>query len=994
MSKRIIQCLAAAVLLTASTSFGAEHKAYQLPSHVAGVRSHVVNLNGEWQLRFTPKSGFTKVNVPGELAMQGYGVSHDKPVTYKRTFKVPADFAGKTAILRFDGTYSYATLKVNGRKVRDHRGGFTRWETDVTPYLHPGKSNTIELTLSDPVEEISYASGYAHHPILGILRDVTLFAVPGELVSDFRIRTDLDSTYTDAKLRVSFRYNNARGGERADIRLTAPDGTPLPTVKAGLSEGENTIEIPMKAPAKWDAEHPNLYHMAVDIFDRNGNVAQTFGRRFGVRDVRVKGDRMLVNGRPVKLRGACRHDIHPIQGRSVDAETDSLDAVLFKDANMNFVRTSHYPPTERFAELCDKYGIYIECESAVCFVDTYRQKTYAPGASENDSTHNPQYLSQIREMETTFSSHPSVLFWSIGNESMYGNNFGESADLIRSLDPTRPVIFSYPGTVPAERKGVYDILSFHYPGTDGRMNQWGKQTISFNSTDGLPAIYDEWAHPACYTYATLQEDPGIREFWGESIERLWNGVYNNRGALGGAIWGYVDERFMIPEPKVGNDDWREYAHTAKPEGFRGHCVGYGDWGIVDIWRRKKPEFALTKRAYSPVRVENTGSVEAFPGTPVYLSVINRFDHTDLSEIKARYTYQGKSGDIKGSAAQPGHKALFTIPASDWKEGEEILVDFLTAKGDTIDRYALTVGTPRIDMPQAPKGNRPVRVERDGSNAVITGDNFRIPVSGATGLLSDVTVNGEKVITSGPYLHAYINYNHLTGAEVRSIANHMDLSQDLCKSEKTTVSNPDENGNVRVNIRGSYGKDIKVDYIVTVTPAGEINISYETEGLPEGYARAIGLKFDLPQSFKSLEWQRKGILDRYPATAMSGNKGNVELTNPYHPAYGARPTQEWADDTHDYYYWADKGTDVENPLRMSAKSLKENIYYYTLQGPKAALSVTDRSANTACRLSRTPKGDILFVDNRWDYPEIAWGNYCKAISSIPAAGSVTLLLGGK
>lgn len=990
---RFFHCLAVATMLSAPIHATASdmHKAYQLPSEIAGVKAHVIDLNGDWQLRFTPRSKWTKVKVPGEIAMQGYGASHDTPVLFKRTFNVPADFDGKTIVLRFDGTYSYARLYVNGKEARTHRGGFTRWETDITSLLKPGKKNSIELSLTDPTDEISYAAGYAHHPILGILRDVTLFAVPKAHMTNFELRTDLDSTYKDATLRLSFDYNNGKAGDRADIRLTTPDGKPLPTVKMPLTNGKNSIEIPMMSPTKWDAEHPNLYHIGIDIFDNEGNISQTMGRKFGVRDIKIAGNRMLVNGAPVKLRGACRHDVHPTLGRSIDAELDSLDAVLFKEANMNFVRTSHYPPTERFAELCDKYGIYIECETAVCFVDTYRQKTYSPGASESDSTHSAQYLSQIKEMASTFSSHPSVLFWSIGNESVYGSNFDKSMKLIRELDNTRPVIFSYPGTVPADSTSMYDILSFHYPGISGNMNQWGKQTISFNATEGKPAIFDEWAHPACYTYATLQEDPGIREFWGESIEKLWDGVYKNSGALGGAIWGYIDERFMLPSPNTGNDNWREYAHTAKPEGFRGKCVGYGDWGIVDVWRRKKPEFASTKRAYSPVRLESPRSVNAFPGTPIHLTVANRFDHTDLSEITGRYTYKGQSGPIAGSHAQPGHKGLFTVPALDWEDGEELTIDFLSAHGDTIDSYLLTIGSPKIDMPKAQRSSKALRVERNHDATVIIGQNFRVPVSKTSGLLTDVTLNNDVMIESGPYLHAYINYNHLTGAEVREIASHLNLNPALWNPSKTTVSDPDAQGNVKVLISGTYGEKIKAEYIITVTPSGVLNFSYETQGLPEGYARATGLMFEMPESYETVSWHRNGILDKYPAYAMSGNKGKVKLTNDYVPAYGEKPEQEWADDTHDYYYWADKGSDVDNPLRMSAKSLKENIYYYTLKGHGGQLSVTDRSANTACRLSRTPNGDYLYVDNIWDYPEIAWGNYCKAISALPVAGSVTMLL---
>ena len=145
---------------------------------------------------------------------------------------------------------------------------------------------------------------------------------------------------------------------------------------------ENVNELPLDNPLKWDAEHPHLYTLKVDIC-RNGKEISHFIKKIGFRKVEIDKERMLVNGRPVKLRGACRHDVHPTLGRTTTPALDSLDVVLFKRANMNFVRTSHYPPTEKFLEYCDELGIYVECETAVCFVDTYRQKNYKPGRSQD-----------------------------------------------------------------------------------------------------------------------------------------------------------------------------------------------------------------------------------------------------------------------------------------------------------------------------------------------------------------------------------------------------------------------------------------------------------------------------------------------------------------------------------------------------------------------------------------------------------------------------------
>lgn len=966
-------------------------KSYVIPEKVTGLQSHTLDLNGKWDFKFSPSDKWTKINVPGEIAMQGYGVPHDQTVTYRRNIDIPASFAGHKVILRFDGTYSYATLIVNGTTVREHRGGFSRWETDVTRFVHPGKKNVIELRLVDPVEDISYASGYAHHPVCGILRDVTLYAVPRDYISNLKIETALDSMYRNADLKIAYDYEGKTPAQLA-VSLVSPKGARVAAGTFTVDPGANQIVIPVADPMKWDAEHPNLYRVDLELI-KSGKAEASITKNIGFRDIKIVKDRMLVNGVPVKLRGACRHDIHPELGRATTRATDSIDAVLFKEANMNFVRTSHYPPTERFLEFCDRYGIYVECETGVCFVDTYRQNNYAPGNSQNDSTFTAQYIGQLEEMVKSYQPHPSILFWSIGNESVYGTNFQLSHDFVRDYDTTRPIIFSYPGSQPADSKPIYDILSMHYQDVNGNLWQWGKQTSGFQG-EGIPALFDEWAHPACYTYATLREDPNIREFWGKSIDMMWDGVYNAPGALGGAIWGYADEIFLLPQPKYGTAYWKEFAHTAKPEGFRGNCVGYGEWGIVDIWRRKKPEFWATKKAYSPVRVETPRNIHPAAGMPVNLTLFNRFDHTDLSEIKASARYKGEQMSLDMPSAAPHGRAMLTVPAREWMNGDSLHVDFLTADGHVIDSYLFIVGRRDIGFPTAvaSASAQPLTVIESAGDIVVQGDGFKVPFDRSTGLITGAEVGGHIVIDRGPYLNAYVNFNHLSGAEVRKIADHIVV--DPSDWVKESLSWSKSGSNIQVLLAGKY-KEVHVRFMISVTPQGNIDVDYTVDGLPDGYLRETGISFSLPDTYSSLAWDREGYWDNYPDHSMSGNHDSVDLYNTYVPAYGQTPAQEWASDTHNYYYWADKGAVCQHPLTMAAKAMKENVYWYTLrQGTGLpSLSVVSPDAGVACRLSKSADDTLtLYADNRWDYPEIAWGNYCKTLAALPCYGQIRLTLG--
>lgn len=993
--KTILFAFGCSFLLSGTKAFAQverlpDEASYPVLQELAGVETPAVLLSGTWQFRYSPDSKWDKIQVPGEPAMQGYAIEHDKPFTYRKSFTVPADYAGKHTILRFDGVYSYARLFVNDTFVREHHGGFTRWDTDITPFVRPGKKNEIRLEVTDRLDDISYASGYAHHPIGGILRDVTLFVLPETCLYDFYAETHLDAAYEDAVLKIGYSSPVAGGAEVA-YTLTDPSGRryPLAQSRFPLEEGGNMNELLVKNPLKWDAEHPNLYTLTITL-SKDGKEIGRFDRRIGFRDVKIEKDRMLVNGMPVKLRGACRHDIHPTLGRTTTAELDSLDVILFKRSNMNFVRTSHYPPTERFLEYCDRYGIYVESETAVCFVDTYRQKNYAPGKTQDSAEFTPRYLSQCREMVKSFRSHPSILFWSIGNESVYGTNFQQCWDWVKATDKTRPVIFSYPGSV-GEKEPVYDILSMHYQDVNGNLNQWNRSTHGFQG-EGIPALFDEWAHPACYTYATLQEDPNIREFWGHSIERMWSGLFDAPGGLGGAIWGYVDETFMLPEPKVGTAFWKEFARTAKPEDYQGKCVGYGEWGIVDVWRREKPEFWATKKAYSPVRLMTTEVASFLSGQRLLLPLYNRFDHTDLDEIKIRYTYKGVEKELPAPSIAPHQKGLLVIPAEAWEEGELLSICFYTATGELLDAEQVSLGSDyhvRLADSEASPVNGVLLVEETAGMMTIKGDGFEIPFSKETGLICNATSKGQVIIEKGPFLHLDINLNHLTGAEVRKSARKFLTSDSDWKKQSLTYTRKE--GAVEVALSGFY-QDVQTDILIRISPAGEMNVSYVVAGQPNGYLRETGLSFYLPERLDYLQWERKGMWSCYPEGAFAGNTGETSLYNPKQVRYGENPAQPWSADTHNYYYWADAGANCDRPLTQMAKGMKENIYRYTLSatGGGAGLTVCSPDASLACRTSKRGDGQLmLYINNRWDYPEIAWGNYCKTLEAVPCYGEMKI-----
>ncbi|MCA1760379.1 MAG: beta-galactosidase, partial [Bacteroidales bacterium] len=458
-------------------------------------------LNGTWKLSLDPPNDFwlnqvdfqnwSEIEVPGECQMQGFPIKHDQPFVYKTGFQIPADYEDKKIFLDFYGVYSYARVWVNGQYVRDHHGGFTQWECDITDFVTPGAEAILTIEVTDRIDDISYASGYAKHQIGGILRDVELRAVPRQHFNHLWYETELDENYQDA--RLTFFYEMAENSPATmKMELFDKNGKLVESMDHEINSVTGELVVPVKNPEKWDAEHPNLYSAKISLSE-NSRKTMTKSINIGFREVVVDGNKLLVNGKPVKLRGANRHDIHPTLGRKTTPEYDKLDVLLAKEANINFIRTSHYPPTKAFLKFCDQYGMYVEDETAVCFVGSHRLDAYqSTGATQSDSLFRARYLSQLEEMVTSHRNHPSIIIWSIGNENIFGENFVLSYNWVKENDQTRPVIYSYPGHVPDSLK-LFDILSVHYPDWTGDRMQYGITTTGF-SYDEMPALFDEWAH--------------------------------------------------------------------------------------------------------------------------------------------------------------------------------------------------------------------------------------------------------------------------------------------------------------------------------------------------------------------------------------------------------------------------------------------------------------------------------------------------------------------
>ena len=950
---------------------------------VKDVSNPEINLNGTWQICLDPPENFQEIQkgnitwkniqVPGELMMQGYPIKHDIPFVYKKSFILPSDFPGHIIKLRFEGVYSYARLWVNGIFIRDHHGAFTAWDCDITDAVNQGDSVRIILEVTDKADEISYGSGYAKHQIGGILRNVSLLALPMSYPENITLITDFDENYENAILEVSGNIRNYDQDIQIDMALYDPKNNleiPLDDNSIQLKQIDSfQLTNTIMRPVKWDAEHPNLYSLVISLLEKEEILWQK-EYLIGFREIGIKGNKLLVNGKEVKLRGACRHDIHPLLGRLSTPEYDLKDVLLAKEANMNFIRTSHYPPSDHFLDLCDKYGLYVEDETAVCFVGSHRIEEYRPGDSENDPEYTDRYLSQLAEMVNNHKNHPSVIMWSIGNENEYGTNFKKSFDWVKDNDNTRPVIFSYPGKVP-EDINAYEILSMHYPDTSGSMNQYGIKTTGFGFHQ-MPVIFDEWAHVACYNNFTVIEDPNIRDFWGRSLDMMWKKTFEADGALGGAIWGMIDETFMLPDSLPGyNEWWGKIDKNVIPAAYTGNTIGYGEWGIMDTWRRKKPEFWNTKKAYSPVKLLETEVEDYEEGEMVSIPLYNRFDHTNIEELTIKLIYQEEERLISSPSVNPHAKGFIEFRMDNWEPGVPVILEFWGHGEALVDKYELYLKHvyPKVE-PASLAGD--ITVEKTKDQLIVICDNqTKIFFDKKTGMIQKIIKPDESLSVSGPYINLRIKGK----AIMYSYYEIMDYGKDWTLKKLSYKVDADC---AEFRIRGKTGKLPEVEFNIIIRSEGIVDIQYQMEKIPDEFIREIGVYFELENISDSLSWTRDSYWSYYPVNHLSTRQGGTVIYSTNIKQYRTKPEKGWNQDTKSFYY---SGIEDEKPgkaITHKAKATKENISEYALFKDNERILTVLSEGQHNCRLSKDNENLILYINNEMDYVDLSWGNYQRNI----------------
>jgi len=902
-----------------------------VPEMTAGIADPVISLNGIWKINMDPPEGFwmnsvdpslwNDMTVPASADMFGVRIQPDKQFAYKTKIRIPADFEGKRIILRFEGVTGTAKAWVNGNFLKEHFGGFNIWNCDITPYVRPGEEAFLSVGIVEESKRTS--SGFNTG---GIIRSVKLMALPQDYIMRFNVETDLDEQYRDAVMKVwlGAAFNKTK---KLSVSLTLkdPDGKPVEIKpdNISLTSKQNELIVPMAVanPVKWDAEHPELYTLSAAIMEK-GKVVQIISKKIGFREVEIKGVKMFVNGKEIKLRGGGRFDSDPVFGKYLSPEQSVKEVRMLKNANLNFVRPSCYPTTEDYFDACDSIGLYVQAENAV---------TFSRG-SQNDTAYTDIYMDQMAEMVEADRSHPSIIIWELANETGYGINIGKTHEYARAEDPSRPVIYSWSQSVPPDKPWPYEIFSYHYPDWDQDLGTSGVAVFNGKPArplpEGMPVLHDEFAHGSAYYPVSLARDPGMRNFWGESIKRFWERMFTTDGCLGGAIWAVIDEN--------ATGGWAY------------------EWGMIDLWRRERPEYWLMKKAYSPVRIEDKPVENPGQGNPLILPVKNWYDHSNFSELTLKWSIGSRSGSMRGPDILPHQSGTIEIPVADWKNGDILNLKFYDGYGMYTDEFNIPVSPSETTFP-GPRGTAPVIKENENS-IIITGKEFEISFRKSDGLIYSGLFRNKEIITGGPYFN-------LVGGEPLKNWKLLNLSSRVDNSE------------VVVSITGT-NEPVEISYEVRIDGEGLITTKYSLNKFsvdpPEatkipwnnqdgGGFEEVGVSYVLTSNIDKLGWQRNGLWSVYPEGHIGRSEGIASRHIPGEfREFGAEPLRTWSQDELDFSVYGpyDIGGRGTNDFR----SMKENIITVSAVDSKSGNELkVESDGSVAVRMEVLPdKSD--WIDN--------------------------------
>ena len=866
--------------------------------------SYARSLNGPWRFHWVKRpeerpvdfykteydvSGWKTIPVPSDMEVQGYGTpiytnftypfqkdwprvmgeppkdwtAYDErnPVgSYRRTFELPAAWKGRETFLKFDGVDAGFFLWVNGQKVGYSQNSRNAAEFDVTKYLRPG-TNTVAVEVYR-LTAGSYFEDQDMWRMSGIFRNVTLWSAPKLHVQDTFVTTDLDSSYKNATMKVVAKVHNygERPSEPKTLSAALYDaaGKPVPGVAARGTlpripmGGETTVTLttPVADPKKWTAETPNLYTAMLRLGE-----GEILSHRVGFRKVEIKGRVFMVNGKPVKLKGANRHEMSPETGHTVTEADMIRDLTMLKRANCNHVRTCHYSDDPRWYELCDEWGIYLVAEANL-------ECHGYMGTLDREPRFERMVVDRNVANVENFKNHPSVVIWSMGNECGGGSNLRSAERVVRGMDSTRPTHYEAFGEGANNPAGI-DSHMYTQPDELER--------AATNPALTKPLYLCEYAHAMNNSMGSVGE---------------YNDLFDRYPALlGGAIWEWEDQGLWNRR-----DPKRPYLAYGGGFGDKPNDQYFIHKGVVFSDRSPKPHFPELKRAYQWIAFKDLGEGR--------VTVKNRFAFTDLSRYAFKWTIVSDtgtvaSGEIPGFSLAPGmEKALaLELPKAKVAAGTPLYVNLAAtlkaderwaAKGYEIANAQFPIPTGSREPGIAPSGSLTVEKLGDGS-ITVAGTDFALAFDRATGTLSRLSKGGKDLLLpgGGPKLHLWrAQHRNDDGWAARGwqAAGLMDLRPEVLSLEGTKGPSGEVVVSSSVRYVGKSGFSALHLARFTVYPDGTVAVDNGVSPSGQNIALArMGVRMLLDPSLSDLDYFARGPMENYADRKRGSDMGHYSST---------------------------------------------------------------------------------------------------------------------
>lgn len=831
---------------------------------------------------------------------------------YRRSFQLPAGWEARgQTFLRFEGVMSAFYVWINGERVGYSQGSMEPSEFNITNYLHAGE-NQIALEVYR-YSDGSYLEDQDFWRFGGIHRSIHLLHTPDIRIRDYAVRTlPVSTDYQDFILQIDPQFSVYRGmtGKGTTLQGVLKDasGREIATLKGDVEDildlehkaGRMNEWYPqrgprklgrmsatIKSPKRWTAETPYLYKLHLTLLTAEGEVIEQVEQSVGFRSVEIRNGQLLVNGAPVRFRGVNRHEHDPRTARVMSEERMLQDILLMKQANINAVRTSHYPNVSRWYELCDSLGLYVMDEADI-------EEHGLRGILASTPDWHAAFLDRAVRMAERDKNHPSIVMWSMGNESGYGPNFAAISAWLHDFDPTRPV--HYEGAQGAggepDPKTV-DVISRFYtrvkqeylnPGiAEGEDKERAENArwerlleIAERTNDNRPVMTSEYAHSMGNALGNFKE--------------YWDEIYSNPRMLGGFIWDWVDQGIYktLPDGRIMVAYGGDFGDKPNLKAF---CFN----GLLMSDRETTPKYWEVKKVYSPVewRVESGE-----------LRVTNRNHHTDLSQYCCLWTLsidgkQKDQGEITLPEVAPGESETIPLPVSiagkkaSAKATSDLRLtisfilkrDALWAKaGHEVawEQFCIQEGA-LLSSKLENRGR--LKVRADEEHLSISGSGFSIQwEKNATGSLTSLTYHGKEMLAHPadfPLQPVTQAFRAPTDND-KSFGNWLAKDWSLHQMDNPRISLDSfkhevrEDGAVivRVQTRNRYKEGaIVTTSLYTILSDGTIDLktTFQPQGILPELPR-LGIAFCLSSDYNTFIWQGRGPQDNYPDRKTSAAVG--------------------------------------------------------------------------------------------------------------------------